>query len=559
MMRYKSLYFLSFFALIWVAIFLSTNIYSSGFNYFLDDHYIVDSYYNHTGFKEIFLNPFLDLFPSQDGRLRPIYWVLLHFFSQLYGLNSFVWYLSSLMAAIITTYLFYIFAKRLHFSSIGSTCFALLTSFGVQASTYARFGTPETSAMLFTSLALVLATLNIKRPGHTQSIINLFFVIFAVLAALNKEACILMLPALGFLKVWSFSRDQKMTIKNAIIANWHVISLLSGILIALIAYIKLLGVSGPGYASLDNSIFSLDYFSGLFQTLLKRTPLSLSIAINIVVALSLILRRHSLRIENPVMDSLGFYCLSFLIIIPQLFLYSKSGIDNHYLFPSVIGVSMLTIFPLEYLRKNSSIFFKVFIVLAFLVASQQVFTTYRYFQNLSLSWHLDQEFVKDLSFCSSQGKTVVVIGNPYIHYERLWGLKTAVMNLLNKNQNVFLGLYFNDSSLAEHLPFVFSTKRSSEEEKRWSFLKVEGIVRYYAPKTLNLLEKDQLDKVSAIVVFNYNSNPSNQEFMSSTHNLYNNYPSNQEFMNLTHNLFDLKKFNYKHYPGYANVDIYCRN
>jgi hypothetical protein len=541
-MRYKSLYFLSFFALIWVAIFLSTNIYSSGFNYVLDDHYIVDSYYNQKGFKEIYLNPFLDLFPNVTGRLRPIYWVLLRFFSQLYGLNSFVWYLSSLIAAIITTYLFFVFAKRLHFSSIGSTCFALLTIFGRQASTYARFGTPETSAMLFTSLALVLATLNIKRPGHAQSIINLFFVTFATLAALNKEACILMLPALGFLKVWSFSKDKKMPIKNAIIANWHVISLLSGILIALIAYLKLLGVSGPGYAGLDSSAFSVDNISRLFQTLFIRTPLSLSIAVNIVFALSLILRRHSLKVESLVMGSLGFYCLSFLITIPQLILYSKSGIDNHYLFPSVIGISMLTIFPLEYLRKTPSVFFKVFIPLAFLVVSQQVFTTYIYFQDLSLSLHSDQEFVKQLSISSSQGQTVVVVGNPIIHYERLWGLKMAVMNLLIKNQNVFLGLYFDDSSLTEHLPFVFSTKRSSEEEKRWPFIKQENVARFYDLKTVNVLEKDQLDKVNVIVVFKYGD-----------------YPSNQEFMDLTHGLFYLKKYNYKHYPGWANVDIYYRN
>jgi hypothetical protein len=150
------------FTLAWIYIFFSSGIIYAGFNYFLDDHSIVSSNQNHTTFYDIFIEPFTSLLSSHTKeRFRPLYDVFIRLFSQVYGLNPFNWYLSSLVVANITVGIFYVVGILQGFSYIEAAGFAALIVFGNQASTYTRFGTPETTSTLFIAIAMLFASLNI--------------------------------------------------------------------------------------------------------------------------------------------------------------------------------------------------------------------------------------------------------------------------------------------------------------------------------------------------------------------------------------------------------------
>jgi len=193
-------------SLIWLLLFICSGLFRGGFNYFLDDHEILLFHGRSTTLNSIFLEPFTSLFIAKQERFRPLYMLFLHLFSYVYDLKPFLWYLSSAIIAVFTTLIFYFFARQNFLIPLESMAFALLTVFGNQASTYARFGTPETTSTLFIALSFLCASI-IPRRRILQMLLNGLFVLFAILAALNKEACILMLPALAFFRVWKY-RDK---------------------------------------------------------------------------------------------------------------------------------------------------------------------------------------------------------------------------------------------------------------------------------------------------------------------------------------------------------------
>jgi hypothetical protein len=126
--------------LVWVFIFLSSGIFKAKFNYFLDDHQIIQSHRQYTTFNDIVIQPFAYLFSNdQKYRFRPLYDVLLRFFAYAYGLTPFFWYLSNFIVATVTTSLFCLVARQLNFSVLESGLFAAIAMFGEQSTTFNAF------------------------------------------------------------------------------------------------------------------------------------------------------------------------------------------------------------------------------------------------------------------------------------------------------------------------------------------------------------------------------------------------------------------------------------
>jgi len=316
-----TLFPLLFFSGIWLYIFLSSNILFSGFNYFLDDHQILRIHYGNNGFYEIFRDPFLSLFSGEiKTRFRPLYDVFLGFFAKFYGLNPFFWYLSSLVVAILTTTNFYIFGRRLSFPILEAICFALLIVFGEQGSTYARHGTPETTATFLISLSFLCGSWDVNENSKQRFVLDALFILFAVAAALNKEACIFMLPAFAFFKVWFFSYKQKTSIKESILLNKVTPLCLFGVFILLVAYIKLSGVTGPAHAGVDTDIFSLGKLYALAIIFINNCWFGVIISLIYLLLFFLLRFKNS----NKLNLNFNFYILSLLIVIPQLVIYANS-------------------------------------------------------------------------------------------------------------------------------------------------------------------------------------------------------------------------------------------
>ena len=513
------------FIVIWAFIFAQTDVLTAGFNYFLDDHWILVNHRQYTSFYDIVCKPFVDIFSGgTDGRFRPLYDVFLRFFSQVYGLKPFIWYLSSCLVAITTTILFYVIGRLQRFSVLESIGFASLIVFGQQASTYARFGTPETTSTLLLAIALLFGSLNFENQ-RKQVVVDWLFICFAIFSALNKEACILLTPALCFFKALCLSKQSRFSLKFAFHRNKFNIFFLLTTFLIFIACIKFNNLQGTGYAGIDKDTWSIDrLFSSLNNNILV---FQAALFTNSVYIIILLFRNRYLQIDNS-------YILIALLIIPQLILYNKTGMGLHYVLPAAVGIALLIIYPIQQLRQagESTPFFEVsnqdgnlnfrssknfnsivrknhncsgfhpiatlLNIVVLIVVFQQIIITQDYFKVLSDKLHSTQSMLGNISSCVGGNDKLLIVGNPYLSYESLYALHIITSETMKHNQT-FLATIGSQKS---HL--ITDDLKVKENEEKWYFLKPSSLEKAYNDRTINNLSKQDLSNITGIVIVNAN-------------------------------------------------------
>lgn len=509
------------FGLIWGLIFITSGILNAGFNYFIDDHEILVIHNVHTSFYDIFVEPFTTLFSSESkSRFRPIYDVLLRLCTKLYGLNPFVWYLSSLFVAIATSTIFYLVGRLQQFSQIESLGFAGLIVLGQQASTYTRFGTPETAATLFIALSFLFGSLNSDRRT-TQNIYSCLFVIFSLLAALNKEACILILPGLAYFKIWHLARSNNISLKASFLANkFSVIIILSWFILS-IAYIKLAGVSGPGYAGIDGDTLSI---VGIFNSLLSNGAIfGCALIAHIGYYLS---RQNRSKFQFD-----RFYILTALIIIPQLIIYNKTGMLWHYILPGAVGVSFLAFYPMKQIAERSKRNYQIVISTILTILTLQLIFTTSYFFDLSKRTTPIQGMISDLSRCVDRNAPLAIVGNSYVDYEALTAFYKVTDRLMNNHQTVLATYGSKNADL--------SIDVLKAEEQPWYFSNPQPILKnYYHGKTIDRLNPQELMNFQGIVLTHSNK-------------------VEKSLVRLNLDWFQIDRFAKKYYPE-LDISIYCK-
>lgn len=516
------------FGIIWGSIFIVSGILNAGFNYFTDDHGILAIHYTHNSFQDIFIEPFTALFSSEPkSRFRPIYDVLLRLCTKLYGLNPFIWYLSSLLVAIATSTIFYLVGRLQKFSQIESIGFAGLIVLGQQASTYGRFGTPETAATLFVALSFLFGSLNSDRPDENQSqrsrqtICDFLFVIFGLLAALNKEACILILPALAYFKIWHLSKIENISFKESFLLNRSSIIFILTSFIAFIAYIKLANVSGPGYAGIDKDTLSI---ASLIGSLVSNGAIfGMALVGNIGYY-------YTSRLGQNKKCGRDFYILAALAIVPQLFIYNKTGMVWHYILPASVGVSWLAFYPISKIANKTSKSYRIVLGIILTILILQLIFTGSYFASVSKRTATIEPLVSSIRNCVRQDAPLAIVGNPYIDYEVLFAFHT-ITDLAIGNHQTILGTYSSRNS-----NLVMDVLKI--DEQNWYFLDPKFIEKIYRNRTIDRLKPQELSAIEGIVL----THASKVE---------------KSLVGLNLDWFQIDRFAKKYYPE-LDISIYCK-
>lgn len=480
------------FTLIWGLIFISSDLLNAGFNYLVDDHEILVSHNIHTSFQDIFIKPFTSLFSSEPkSRFRPLYDVLLRLCTKIYGLNPFVWYLSSLLVAIATSTIFYLVGRLQKFSQLESLGFAGLIVFGQQAATYTRFGTPETTATLFVALSFLFGSLNsdapeisIRQRSISQQVYNYLFILFAVLAALNKEACILILPGLAYFKIWHLSKTNNISLSASFKQNRVSTIIILTCSIVFLLYIKIAGVSGPGYAGIDRDTLSI---ISVLNSVLSNGAIfgSASIA-NIGYYLT--------RKERGRVRASSFYLSTALIIIPQLILYNKTGMHWHYILPASIGVSLLTFYPIANIGNRSGKSYKIVMGLVVTILALQLIFTTGYFQTVSKRTAPIQSMISDISNCVGDRASMAIVGNSHVDYEALNAFY-RISDLIIHNHQTFLVTYNGNKNANLFIDVLKAREQPGHLSNPQQILK-----NHYQGRTIDRLNPEQLANLKGIVV-----------------------------------------------------------
>ncbi len=505
------------FGIIWGGIFIQSGIFNAGFNYFVDDHTLLVIHRSYPSFYSIIIKPFAALFSNEPQvRFRPIYDVLLRLFTRIYGLDPYIWYLSSLLVAIVTSTTFYLIGRLQEFSKLESIGFASLIIFGQQASTYTRFGTPETTATLFIALAFLFASLNNDRKIH-----DYLFIIFALLAALNKEACILMLPALAYFKIWHLSQSKHISFQESWAVNKYNTIFVLCIFLLFVVYIRLAKVNGPGYAGIDEDTLSMAH---LFKSLIANGAIfGAALIANIGYCITK-KDRNQFEIDSG-------YILIALIIIPQLVIYNKTGMLWHYILPGAIGVSLLTFYPIAKIGKNSVKSYQIVTLIVLMIVVIQVIFTGIYFRDVSKRTGTIQPMISDIADCVRQDSRLVVMGNPYLDQEKLTAFD-RITNLIIHNHHTILATYGNKNT---HL----FTDVFKNDEQQWYFLGAKYVENIYNNRTIDHLNHQELAMIKGIVL----THTSQVE---------------KQLVALKLSWFDLDLLTKKDYPE-LDISVYCKN
>jgi hypothetical protein len=249
-----------------------------------------------------------------------------------------------------------------------------------------------------------------------------------------------------------------------------------------------MNVTGPGYAGISKEMFTLSSMKQLGKILITKTSFILAL---IIVGIYVTYKDQKPEYQSKA--CLNLYIFGLLIILPQLFVYAKSGIDNHYLFPAVIGISILTVFPLSTFKFQNSKIKSIFIVCIAVIITQHIYVTYKYERGVVQETQEIGKMFEKIRNATQKNKTVIVFGNPYFHFERLFGFKT-VMEKEIKDEQVYLATYGSKNTM-----FVLTT--SGNDEQKWNYLNTKTVESWYAPNLFTSIDKSLKDKPEVIVIF----------------------------------------------------------
>ncbi|NEP52823.1 MAG: hypothetical protein F6K65_30095, partial [Moorea sp. SIO3C2] len=195
-----------------------TGLINSGFRYFIDDHQIPQLSYDLTnkGFLKT-VSTWLNIDKSVN-RFRPFYIINLVTVTQLFGINSTLWFLYITLLGSLTTFFIFVFGRLLNFSVLIALIFSISTLLGSQSEIWTRPIIPDAYGMFFLSVSLVFLGLSCK-PKYNKGFTNVVFVIFTIFMSLCKESYLIFIPTLMVGKLFLYKNETQHSLWQTIKHN----------------------------------------------------------------------------------------------------------------------------------------------------------------------------------------------------------------------------------------------------------------------------------------------------------------------------------------------------
>ncbi|MEB3120236.1 MAG: hypothetical protein VKL41_03325 [Snowella sp.] len=467
-----------------------TGLLTSGFRYLIDDHQI-PLMYNDLKNKGLIETIFTWInYDRSLSRFRPYYQIQIVALTQLFGLNSVIWFLYINILGSLTAFFLFFFGRLLNFSVPISLVFSISTLLGSQSEIWIRPLIPDSQGMFFLSITLVFLGLSCKYENHSR-LNNIFLIIFTILMSLSKESYIIFIPTLISLKIWLFSSFRQVSLWKAIKSSKISLICLTSILTLEVSYIMFfLGTRGTGYAGVDKNSLQ---FSAIISTINVLLRDSFFLITFICIVLLLILSRlNKESIWVPIKELFPFSLFFLIALIPHVLLYSKSGISaGFYLFP-FIAISCLFLAKTLSLIDNYSKWLNILIlsILCILLISKFSLAWGMYSQQANDSKAINS-LLKKVKQCTPNNQAVLVVVNPRVRYEVADALQRVLRNTANKN-NLLVATYGLEKT-------NFYSETLKNDEKNWNFLEPEAVVAMYQNRTI--LNTKNKNSIKAVIIF----------------------------------------------------------
>ncbi len=521
-------YFISFALILalWFLIFWRTGLLTSGFRYLINDHLMITM--AHDLGQKGFLSTVRDwiVFDHSIGRFQPFYYIQAITITQLFGINPTFWLSYVCLLAGLSSFFLFSFARLYGMPTLVAVIFVGIIFIGPQATMWALPSNPQVIGMTFLSATLLLAALNAESRKQ-RIVLDITFILLTALASLSKESFILFIPALLVIKVLLESEHKQITLYQAIMQNKSVIALLLSLMGVELAFIlSSVGTDRMGYAGVDQNTFDFEKILSTIGTITKVTHLEVVAILAILLVVTIVWRKESfLNISRKLAPTL---VISLLIVIPQILLYTKSGIDGIYLIPATVGVALLTCQILTLLQSQAKFvgyFLSALLFVIVLTGLPAVLSTYS--QTAIDSKNMNNLF-QQAQACTPNNDPILVAVNPRVRYEATLAVKRA-LNYVYQRNNLILATYGLEKT-------DFFSDRLQLVEASMSFLNPQGPLEWYDNRSITHFSEK--DRISAVIVFDH----LDEDFLKSSDNWF--IPSN-----------------YKHtdFPiSFAPARLYCK-
>ncbi len=339
-----------FFVGILLFLFLTGTL-NSGYH-FIDDHEMLKIH------SDLESNSFIDVSTEWIGndfniRFRPIYFLHRVLEIKLLGINFFILSFYTGILAALTFSLFYIGARKLNLSVFLSLIFIFLTFIGSQMAIWWRLGPNETIGMVFLGFSFYFMTKCIKKKRYLLN--TILFIIFLILASLSKESFVIIIPAFVLFKIWNEKNTFNIPMKKSI-ENNLLLALPMIIMLFELWFIKyVVGTDKIGYAGTGLSVYG--YLKGIKNIILNKNSLLgwliLLLILIVIHGMSFLFIKNERKKKfiQSIKYLLLYLSFSIMIVLPNIFLYSKSGMAERYLLPSILGLSVLAIIIVKNTKK----------------------------------------------------------------------------------------------------------------------------------------------------------------------------------------------------------------
>lgn len=436
-----------FFLVLWFTTVWLSGMFSSGFHF--EDDYIIQMNEDVNINKLTLLSTYKKWqLNDLSSRFRPISYIPLILEMKFFGLNFPLWYVYQCLLGVLTCYFFFIGLQLLNFSKGECLLFTFFSMGGIQTTAYWHLGYSEPLGLLFLSLGIlymIKATIEKQRKTLNKGL----FVVFVILGSLSKESYVLIIPAIIFWMLWCQSKYTNLSFFQSISRNWILVLILSGTLLAeLFIILKYIGTNKTGYAGLDTGFFNPAKIQSLFTTYWVKNYLCL---IPVFIFFSVIaVKDYRTRLKKHVIYHLPIFLLSLFIVLPQFVLYFKSGINERYLFPAILGAAFLNIYLIHYFQRANQFNIVHKYVLNSIIVFIVLANVYRLYTRAYLYAEEGRETQKFLSAIienSNPASKIVIAGHPVIGWAG--SLALYMHSSTVQRTNIFL---MNMDSLTNYTP-----------------------------------------------------------------------------------------------------------
>jgi glycerol uptake facilitator-like aquaporin len=314
---------------------------------------------------------------------------------------------------------------------------------------------------------------------------------------LCKESFIIIAPAFIVFKLWYEKNKYELSIKETLRNNSLLVIPFLVMCFSLWLIIFVIGTNKIIYAGINSNINIIPLINGSYRIL--RNSL---FEINIIIILSLLLIYYELKDEKKFKAILIELILpaifAFLIVVPNLILYAKSGMDERYLLPSTIGIAFLAVSILRTINKNHSWLFKLLVVIILIIFAKPTNMVVKRARNFANEGFQTEKMFAAIIQNSNENSNILLVANPAYYSEWSNSLRTYLS--LTNDINLY-GFPVNDEYQNDFDKFLSETWHLRFEGRKFEDIKGDIDIIVFFNKKMDSLFYEE----SGLNPLNYNN------------------------------------------------------